>query len=102
MKLKMLWAIGILQCGCWAAPAQTPALPAAPKQAAAAAARPAKAAGRAASDAGERKFRENCSRCHNQPEELPERVNGTVVLHMRVRASLSAADERAILRYLEP
>jgi len=53
-------------------------------------------------DQGERKFRQNCSRCHNAPEELPRRVTGTVVLHMRVRASLSAADERAILRYLAP
>jgi hypothetical protein len=53
-------------------------------------------------DQAERKFRQNCSRCHNAPEELPTRVTGTVLLHMRVRASLSAADERAILRYLAP
>lgn len=54
------------------------------------------------SDDGEKKFQQNCSRCHNAPEELSRRISGTVVLHMRARASLSAADERAILHYLAP
>jgi cytochrome c5 len=51
---------------------------------------------------GERKFRENCNRCHKAPDELSPRITGTVLLHMRVRASLSAADEKAILHYLAP
>jgi cytochrome c5 len=51
---------------------------------------------------GERKFRANCGRCHNAPEELSPRITGTVLRHMRVRASLSAEDERDILRYLAP
>jgi len=51
---------------------------------------------------GELKFQQNCSRCHNAPQELSRRISGTVVLHMRARASLSAADERAILQYLAP
>jgi cytochrome c5 len=55
-----------------------------------------------ASDSGERKFNANCSRCHTAPEQLSPRIVGTVVRHMRVRASLSAEDERDILRYLAP
>lgn len=54
------------------------------------------------SDPGERKFQTNCSRCHTAPEQLSSRVAGTVLRHMRVRASLSADDERDILRYLAP
>jgi len=56
----------------------------------------------AASDPGERKFQANCSRCHTAPEQTSPRIVGTVVRHMRVRASLSAEDERDILRYLAP
>ena len=56
----------------------------------------------ASANAGERKFQANCSRCHNAPEQLSPRIVGTVVRHMRVRASLSAQDERDILKYLAP
>jgi len=56
----------------------------------------------AAQDPGERKFQENCSRCHSAPEQISPRIAGTVLRHMRVRASLSAQDERDILRYLAP
>lgn len=56
----------------------------------------------AAQDPGERKFQANCSRCHNPPEQLSPRITGTVLRHMRVRASLSAQDEQDILRYLAP
>jgi cytochrome c5 len=55
-----------------------------------------------AQDPGERKFQANCSRCHNAPQQLSPRIAGTVVRHMRVRASLSTEDERDILRYLAP
>jgi len=55
-----------------------------------------------APDPGERKFQANCGRCHNAPDQLSPRIAGTVVRHMRVRASLSAEDERDILRYLAP
>jgi cytochrome c5 len=51
---------------------------------------------------GEQKFQQNCSRCHNAPEGLSSRISGTVVKHMRVRASLSEKDAREILRYLNP
>ena len=53
-------------------------------------------------DVGELKFQQNCSRCHNAPQELPTRISGTIALHMRVRASLSSEDVKAILQYLAP
>ena len=56
----------------------------------------------AAETNGEQKFQQNCSRCHNAPQELSPRISGTVVMHMRVRASLSAKDAQAILHYLAP
>jgi cytochrome c5 len=56
----------------------------------------------AAPDPGQQKFQANCSRCHTAPEQLSPRIVGTVVRHMRVRASLSAEDEQDILRFLAP
>ena len=53
-------------------------------------------------DPGERAFRNNCGRCHTPPEQLAPRITGTVLRHMRVRANLSAEDERKILSYLAP
>jgi mono/diheme cytochrome c family protein len=54
------------------------------------------------SSSGEQKFQQNCSRCHNAPESFPPHISGTIVKHMRVRASLSEEDAREILRYLNP
>jgi cytochrome c5 len=51
---------------------------------------------------GERKFDANCGRCHSAPEQLSPSLTGTVVRHMRVRASLSVQDEKDILKYLAP
>jgi cytochrome c len=56
----------------------------------------------APADDGERVFAQNCSRCHAAPEGFSSRISGTIVRHMRVRASLSEKDERALLRYLNP
>jgi hypothetical protein len=53
-------------------------------------------------DVGERKFNANCGRCHSFPQQLSPSITGTVVRHMRVRANLSAEDEKDILRYLAP
>jgi cytochrome c5 len=53
-------------------------------------------------DVGQRKFNANCGRCHSSPEQLSPSLTGTVVRHMRVRASLSAEDEKDILRFLAP
>jgi cytochrome c5 len=49
---------------------------------------------------GEFVFNANCSRCHTAPEQLSPHISGTVLMHMRVRASLSAADEKILLQYL--
>jgi mono/diheme cytochrome c family protein len=51
---------------------------------------------------GEEKFKQNCSRCHQAPEGFPPHISGTIVRHMRVRASISEQDERDILRFLNP
>jgi mono/diheme cytochrome c family protein len=51
---------------------------------------------------GAKKFEENCSRCHNAPEGFSPRISGTIVRHMRVRASLSKKDAEAILKFLNP
>ena len=52
--------------------------------------------------AGELKFKQNCSRCHEAPQGFSPRISGTILRHMRVRASLSEADEKEILRFLNP
>jgi hypothetical protein len=51
---------------------------------------------------GQRKFEQQCSRCHNAPESFPTHISGTIVRHMRVRALLSRQDEEDILRFLNP
>ena len=51
---------------------------------------------------GEKKFQQHCSRCHEAPQNLSPSITGTVLRHMRVRASLSHQDERDILRFLNP
>jgi cytochrome c5 len=62
----------------------------------------ASASNNATADPGEAKFKENCGRCHNPPDSLSPREVKAVVQHMRVRAMLSAEDERLILKYLAP
>lgn len=49
---------------------------------------------------GQKVFEQNCSRCHNAPQGFPAQISGTILRHMRVRASLSAADEKAVLRFM--
>jgi len=51
---------------------------------------------------GERIFAQNCSRCHTPPDGFSPRISGTIVRHMRVRASLSEHDEQELLRFLNP
>lgn len=51
---------------------------------------------------GERIFARRCSSCHNAPEGFSPRISGTVVRHMRVRASLSKREEEALLRFFNP
>lgn len=49
---------------------------------------------------GERRFRTNCGRCHVAPHKFPPRMMVTIIRHMRVRATLTDADMRIILRYM--
>ncbi len=51
---------------------------------------------------GQRVFEQNCSRCHTAPESFSPRISGTIVRHMRVRASLSQHDEEELLRFFNP
>ena len=53
-------------------------------------------------DHGQQVFERNCSRCHNPPEGFSQNVSGTIAMHMRVRANLSDADYKALLRLLNP
>ena len=51
---------------------------------------------------GQTIFEQNCARCHNPPDGFSPRISGTIVRHMRVRASLSAHDEQELLRFFNP
>jgi hypothetical protein len=51
---------------------------------------------------GERLFKQECSRCHTAPEGFSPRISGTIVRHMRVRASLSQQQEEELLRFFNP
>ncbi len=58
--------------------------------------------GNAESAQGERLFQTQCGRCHTPPEDLSPREAKAVLRQMRVRANLTAEDERLILKYLAP
>lgn len=51
---------------------------------------------------GEKRFETHCGRCHVPPEDLSPREAKAVLRQMRVKANLSAEDERLILKYLAP
>jgi mono/diheme cytochrome c family protein len=51
---------------------------------------------------GQTIFEQNCARCHTPPDGFSPRISGTIVRHMRVRASLSAHDEQELLRFFNP
>jgi cytochrome c5 len=53
-------------------------------------------------DRGQQVFEQNCSRCHNAPEGFSPQISDTIAMHMRVRAGLSDADYKALLRFLNP
>lgn len=96
----LIVALAVVLLGCLAATAQSAASAKVSSQKTPPAA--AQIVPASAPDLGERKFQANCGRCHNAPEQLSPRIAGTVIRHMRVRASLSAQDECDILRYLAP
>jgi cytochrome c5 len=68
----------------------------------AAAPKPAAKAATNESEEGEKRFEANCGRCHRPPENLSPGEARTVLRQMRVRANLTAEDERLILKYLAP
>jgi cytochrome c5 len=49
---------------------------------------------------GERRFHANCGRCHAAPQKFPPRMMGTILRHMRVRATITDEDRRLILFYM--
>jgi len=49
---------------------------------------------------GEQRFRANCGRCHAAPQKFPPRMIGTILRHMRVRATITDEDRRLILFYM--
>jgi mono/diheme cytochrome c family protein len=49
---------------------------------------------------GEKRFRANCGRCHQSPHKFPPRMMATILRHMRVRATITDEDMRAILAYM--
>jgi cytochrome c5 len=51
---------------------------------------------------GQRIFTQNCARCHTPPDGFSPRISGSIVLHMRVRASLSEHDQQELLRFFNP
>jgi cytochrome c5 len=55
-----------------------------------------------ASNEGEKRFQTNCGRCHNPPESISPREVRAVARHMRVRAMLTAEDEKLIIEFLAP
>jgi mono/diheme cytochrome c family protein len=51
---------------------------------------------------GQRVFEQQCARCHNAPEGFSQGISGTIIRHMRVRASLSHGEEEDLLRFFNP
>ena len=49
---------------------------------------------------GEKRFRENCGRCHAAPHKFPPRMMATIIRHMRVRATITDEDMRLVLYYM--
>lgn len=61
------------------------------------------AGGETASANGSKLWAQNCNRCHNSPsaDEYSSAQWDIIMLHMRVRAGLTAADTRAVREFLQ-
>ena len=101
MQIWKTVAVGLLLCLVLAFMARSERLSATPAPAASNSKKNASVPATVQSD-GERVFKQNCSRCHAEPEGFSSHISGTIVRHMRVRASLSREDERALLKFLNP
>jgi len=53
-------------------------------------------------DEGQRIFEQNCSRCHTAPDGFSPHISATVLMHMRVRASLSQQDAEKVFHFFNP
>jgi len=49
---------------------------------------------------GEKRYRANCSRCHQPPHKFPPRAMAMAIRHMRVRAMLTEDDMKYVLYYM--
>jgi cytochrome c5 len=49
---------------------------------------------------GEKRYRANCSRCHQPPHKFPPRAMAIAIRHMRVRAMLTDDDMKYVLYYM--
>jgi cytochrome c5 len=56
----------------------------------------------ASSERGQQVFKQNCSRCHQEPQSFSPSISGTIAKHMRVRAGLSDDDYKALMKFLNP
>lgn len=45
-------------------------------------------------------YKNNCMRCHAAVRQYSPRQTATIVMHMRVRANMTAEETQAILEYL--
>ncbi len=45
-------------------------------------------------------YKNNCMRCHAAVRQYSPRQSATIVMHMRVRANVTAEETQAILQYL--
>jgi hypothetical protein len=45
-------------------------------------------------------YKNNCMRCHGAVRQYSPRQTATIVMHMRVRAHMTAEETQAILQYL--
>jgi cytochrome c5 len=97
MKRITLFFLFLAATSSFASPAQTSSSRSKDSQAGKTESKPANEQSR-----GERVFQQNCSRCHNAPQGFPPQISASIARHMRVRASLSAADEKALLKFLNP
>ena len=100
LEIALICALAMFSYAAARANAQSPSDANGQKQSAAA-----KAEGSSKPDEsaeGENRFQANCGRCHVAPDDLNPRVVKAVVRQMRVRALLTAEDERLIVKYLAP
>jgi hypothetical protein len=45
-------------------------------------------------------YKNNCMRCHSAVRQYSPHMTATIVMHMRVRANMTAEESQAILQYL--